>query len=108
MKLYATTTSERASKGQGGNEYIIIDLKVGSAKNSFSIGQVEVILNNDTKHGCNTDEWVLQWRSSEHDDWNILAQGNIDNTKGEKKKGEKCLHGYCNDERICNACGKQL
>jgi len=26
MKLYATTTSERASKGQGGNEYICIDL----------------------------------------------------------------------------------
>lgn len=27
MKLYATVTSERASKGQGGNEFIGIDLK---------------------------------------------------------------------------------
>lgn len=27
MKLYATVTSERASKGQGGNEYIAIQLK---------------------------------------------------------------------------------
>lgn len=27
MKLYATTTSERASKGQGGNEYLYIDVK---------------------------------------------------------------------------------
>lgn len=27
MKLYATTTSERASKGQGGNEYLKIDIK---------------------------------------------------------------------------------
>ncbi len=27
MKLYATTTSERASKGQGGNEYIDIEIK---------------------------------------------------------------------------------
>ena len=26
MKLYATTTSERASKGQGGNDYLIIDV----------------------------------------------------------------------------------
>jgi hypothetical protein len=26
MKLYATTTSERATKGQGGNNYIIITL----------------------------------------------------------------------------------
>ena len=27
MKLYATTTSERASKGQGGNEYLEIEVK---------------------------------------------------------------------------------
>lgn len=27
MKLYATTTSERASKGQGGNEYLEIDIQ---------------------------------------------------------------------------------
>jgi hypothetical protein len=26
MKLYATTTSERASKGQGGNEYLDINI----------------------------------------------------------------------------------
>lgn len=26
MKLYATTTSERASKGQGGNKYLNIDI----------------------------------------------------------------------------------
>lgn len=34
MKLYATVTSERASKGQGGNEYVNIDLMRGSAKDS--------------------------------------------------------------------------
>jgi len=28
MKLYATTTSERASKGQGGNEYLNIDIMI--------------------------------------------------------------------------------
>ena len=27
MRLYATTTSERASKGQGGNQYLIIEIK---------------------------------------------------------------------------------
>jgi hypothetical protein len=27
MKLYATTTSERASKGQGGNKMLVIDIK---------------------------------------------------------------------------------
>jgi hypothetical protein len=29
MNLYATTTSERASKGQGGNEYLNIDICIG-------------------------------------------------------------------------------
>jgi len=32
MKLYATTTSERATKGQGGNEYLIIKIKDESKK----------------------------------------------------------------------------
>ena len=35
MKLYATTTSERASKGQGGNKFIEIDLRYGSKNNSI-------------------------------------------------------------------------
>jgi len=26
MRLYATTTSERASKGQGGNDYLLISI----------------------------------------------------------------------------------
>jgi hypothetical protein len=34
MKLYATVKSERASKGQGGNEFIKIELAGGSATNS--------------------------------------------------------------------------
>lgn len=35
MKLYATTTSERASKGQGGNDYIAIKLRVGENREQF-------------------------------------------------------------------------
>ena len=34
MKLYATITSERASKGQGGNEWINLELRSGSTKDS--------------------------------------------------------------------------
>jgi hypothetical protein len=37
MKLYATTTSERASKGQGGNKEIAITVHAGSRDNSFAI-----------------------------------------------------------------------
>lgn len=91
MKLYATTTSERASKGQGGNEYIISEFSVDRE----IIGQVELYLYNDAKHhGTDTDEWTLKFRNGGDDDdndWDILAQGYIPNklaTKGKKQKGE--------------------
>ena len=32
MKLYATTTSERATKGQGGNDYMQINIKDDTEK----------------------------------------------------------------------------
>ena len=34
MKLYASVTSERATKGQGGNDYINIDINVFDECNS--------------------------------------------------------------------------
>jgi len=37
MKLYATTTSERASKGQGGNKELDISLAIGSTGNSKQV-----------------------------------------------------------------------
>ena len=85
MNLYATSTSERASKSQGGNEYIIIDLNVHRTQ----IGQIELLYKADTKEGYDTDEWILQYRpegSEEDRDWTIIAQGNV--TKGEKEKDD--------------------
>lgn len=77
MKLYATTTSERASKGQGGNEYIIIDINVGRN----TIGQVEILYNADTEKDATMthDEWVLQYRrvGGVEKEWTILDQDNI-------------------------------
>ena len=35
MRLYSTTTSERASKGQGGNDYIEIELKAEHGKDDY-------------------------------------------------------------------------
>lgn len=42
MKLYATVASERASKGQGGNEYLDIDIFVGSRDNSVTLAKLTV------------------------------------------------------------------
>ncbi len=92
MRVYAQVTSERASKGQGGNEYLIIDLTVGD-KARESIGQVELYYSADSKNpeyikdGITEDEWVLQYRPTEEDDWIIIAQGNV-SPKGKKRKGK--------------------
>jgi len=42
MKLYATTTSERASKGQGGNKYLDIETLV-EVKNSAGMLKRETL-----------------------------------------------------------------
>ena len=76
MKLYAEVSSDRASKGQGGNEYIIIDFTVGNIARE-KIGQVELYYSDDAKHGVNTDEWILQYRPTENDEWTMIAQGNV-------------------------------
>ena len=39
MKLYATTTSERASKGQGGNDFVETVYQIGDAKAPMLIGK---------------------------------------------------------------------
>lgn len=107
MKLYATVTSERASKGQGGNEYVLIDFTAGDKDNH--IGQVELYLyDDDVKQGSEENEWLLKWRRNEDDDWHILSQGHIDSTKqkGKKKKGG-CPHNNCDDDAICINCGEQ-
>lgn len=101
MILYATLTSERASKSQGGNEYVIAHFSV----NRKVVGMVELYLYDDDKqHGCNENEWLLKWRKGgdEDGDWDILAQGHIP-AKGKKQKG-KCPHGVPYADDSCTNC----
>ncbi len=56
MRLYATITSERAKKSQGGNREIVVEFYVGSKAESIKIA--EVIL---TPHG--TEEYKLVMRT---------------------------------------------
>ena len=43
MKLYATTTSERATKGQGGNDLINIQLHAETEKGREVVGELSFI-----------------------------------------------------------------
>lgn len=114
MKLYATTTSERASKGQGGNEYICIKLTVqNGSKIDYPIGEIILDYNDDVKnHGTNQNEWVLKYLPFIEYDARIIDQGNVEPpTKGKKEKGEcqnKDANGnacYDCEAPSGNACG---
>jgi len=95
MKMYATTTSERATKGQGGNEYLIIRL-----------------YNSENKlHGCIIEtekDGITGYISIDNEKMNIKAvnplkvesfSNFLEKEKGEKKKDEICrqcarIHKY--------------
>ena len=55
MKLYAQVTSERASKGQGGNDYLEIDIHHEDRENP----KYHVRLNNSTFEVLDNEERVL-------------------------------------------------
>ena len=69
MKLYATVSSERATKGQGGNEFIVIELKNARQELVYSLEYTEAGI-------------------SLYDAEAYKLYG-PDETKGEKQKGEE-------------------
>lgn len=79
MKLYATTTSERASKGQGGNH---LNISI-TDKNKKVLMSIEARIVNE-----------------------IPTIEVLDYTKGKRQKGEKCID--CNeiidDTKNCISC----
>jgi hypothetical protein len=88
MKLYATTTSERASKGQGGNNFLNIDIFVGSTKNSIPFASFRV------EKGVSPDTDKPAFILLENETGEIVRWQEIEE-KGEKQKGES----------LCNFCG---
>lgn len=77
MKLYATTTSERASKGQGGNNEIVIDLKIENEGTRERIGMIKL--------SNYKNEFVLSY-SLEACNWVELKKVE----KGKQQKGDNC------------------
>ncbi len=80
MKLYATITSERATKGQGGNDYLDIDIFCGSADNSVTLAKLTV-------RPSENDGYILVDHTDE-----VLAELTKEQlkapTKGKRQKGE--------------------
>ena len=88
MKLYATTTSERASKGQGGNKYIIIEVLNENQNELLSLyvkekgdGLVHITL---TRPKPTTKELEVLWQGY------TRAKEKGKSQKGEHKHDKNC------------------
>lgn len=81
MKLYATTTSERASKGQGGNNYIKALFTVDKNPKSEMLVILCTHENGDVSFAVN----------QKTDDGYIEVYRNLYKTKGKSQKSE-CLN----------------
>lgn len=107
MKLYASVQSDRATKGQGGNDYICIKLTVqNGTKQDYPIGELILDYKDDNKdYGDTQNEWVLSWLSQDAYDPTIIAQGHVEppQIKGKQQKDE-CAHDFDNYGKCCN-CG---
>ncbi len=89
MKLYGTITSERATKGQGGNKYINIELRSGDRENSIIDYYLIFTL----------DGLIVQ-----ADGGILLDTTNSEGKNAKKQKDEKlCSNGY---QMPCDICPK--
>lgn len=82
MRLYATTTSERASKGQGGNNYL--DIKIQDEKQR-TVADITVLPKEQGKLENKTRLFV-RYNSGAYLIDSYVEK--LKQTKGEKKKGE--------------------
>ena len=83
MKLYATTTSERASKGQGGNKHLQTDILVEkNDRERYYCGTLTV--RNDT------EQYVIAWTDGTTSDITELKRVSkqVEYLKGKKKKSD--------------------
>lgn len=80
MKLYATITSERASKGQGGNERLDIQISLDGGETQGGVIAVREI------EGVYT---IVYFYNGEAHKVNQIE------SKGERQKGERANHHSC-------------
>lgn len=108
MKLYATITSERATKAQGGNKYLEIELLVGSRDNQQKAG---IVLLEPTKYGFEV-RYIPPAGMNKQDSVLLseIKAKSIDRkiTKGKKQKGKiycnKCMKSTLGNNTLMKMC----
>jgi len=114
MKLYCTATSERASKSQGGNNYLDIEIFTGSRKKSIPLAsfRVEKGLSPDTDKPAyilreNETGEVIRWQDIQPKQKKNRAK-KVNRQKGTLQ--ENCPHAVTSLESFgtCSDCGKSI
>lgn len=91
MKLYATTTTERASKGQGGNEYLHIDI---TDETGQAIAKIHITTFENGRATMNWDNYITNVHTT--------------TTMKLNKKGEKTKTHYYNTPLPQKGCNCRL
>ena len=100
MKIYGTLTSERASKGQGSNEVLVIDLKYEHAPKDYRFfGRLGFGTYADDK----TKTFYLEFQPHNDDDLHIIEIKKLVIEKGKRQKDETCRHcGRKHKNALCD------
>lgn len=102
MKLYANVSSERATKGQGGNKYLDIIIQVGKARQKIAKLKVKPFPDNSSDNIFKIE--LFDFNS----DIPLSSHTFFTQTKGKKKKSERecgcgkgtfCSSYYCNSKK---------
>lgn len=100
MKLYSTISSERASKGQGGNEYIDIDLH---DENRVHIARLVFMQDaNDARRYILVEDCFFRSDKLEiraYQTYEQIPLKELENKRGKRQKGETDCEKYgCSEQ----------
>ena len=99
MKLYATVTSERATKGQGGNEFLEIEITTQYDKKLYTLANLQVTPV-PTKESKNARLFIRRGGTT----WEWIPTE--EKLKGKRQKGECLVFEGSNFN--CKNCGTLL
>ena len=102
MKLYSTVTSERATKGQGGNKFLKIEIKDEKQK---LIGLIDVFpADKMNRYGLICYKWFV----GTSEGWQVQSHGimeakdtEVQDERGKRQKGETSPCKFCGEVGYC-------
>ena len=105
MKLYATVTSERATKGQGGNKKIVSSFTVERMGENIEVVRVQMLYDKEQgyivvvqfPHHQSTE---TRLEMNEYSNLYSISESVRDDQKGKRQTGEICNFNACKNKAV--------